>query len=96
MFQVSPASLQIFIDTTNCVLEDRVQYNTVHIPNVFCDGHLQLTNCVGIVRIHRVFHRIPEKKLGGDRSGDLGGQIVLEMIVSANTSFKSAIDKCAV
>jgi len=64
MFQVSPASLQIFIDTTNCVLEDRVQYNTVHIPNVFCDGHLQLTNCVGIVRIHRVFHRTPEKKIG--------------------------------
>jgi hypothetical protein len=28
------------IDTPNCVYEDRVQYNTVHIPNVFCDGHL--------------------------------------------------------
>jgi len=47
MFKVSPAILQTFIDTTNCVLEDRVQYNTVHIPNVFCDGHLQLINCVG-------------------------------------------------
>jgi predicted transcriptional regulator len=41
MFKVSPASLQTFIDTPNCVLEDRVQYSTVHIPNVFCDGHLQ-------------------------------------------------------
>jgi hypothetical protein len=26
MFKVSPASLQTFIDTPNCVLEDRVQY----------------------------------------------------------------------
>jgi hypothetical protein len=26
-------------DTPNCVLEDRVQYSTVHISNVFCDGH---------------------------------------------------------
>ena len=70
--------------------------STVHIPNVFCDGLFQLINCVGIVRIHRVFLRIPEKKLGGDRSRDLGGQLVLEMIVSANTSFKSAVDICAV
>jgi hypothetical protein len=49
MFKVSPASLQTFIDTPNCVLEHRVQYSTVHIPNVFCDGHLQIINCVGIV-----------------------------------------------
>jgi len=52
MFKVSSASLQTFIDTPNCVLEHRVQYSTVHIPNVFCDGHLQIINCVGIVRIH--------------------------------------------
>ena len=56
MFKVSPASLQTFIDTPNCVLEDRVQYSTVHILNVFCDGHLQIINCEGIVRqVHRVF-----------------------------------------
>jgi len=54
MFKVSPAGLQTFIDTPNCVLEDRVQYSTVHIPNVFCDDHLQLINRVGIVRIHWV------------------------------------------
>jgi hypothetical protein len=48
---VSPASLQTFIDTPNCIFEDRVLYSTVHIPNVFCDGHLQIVNCVGIVRI---------------------------------------------
>jgi hypothetical protein len=47
MFKVSPASLQTFIDTPNCVLEDRVQYSTVHIPNVFCDGHLHF--CVFFV-----------------------------------------------
>ena len=52
MFKVSPARLLKFIDMLNCVLEDRVQYSTVHIPNVFCDGHLQLIHCVGIVRIH--------------------------------------------
>jgi hypothetical protein len=46
IFKASPASLQTFIDTPNCVLEDRVQYSTVHIPNVFCDGHLQHINCV--------------------------------------------------
>jgi hypothetical protein len=63
MFKVSPASLQTFIDTLNCILEDCVQYSMVHIPNVFCDGHLQPINCVGIVRIHWVFHRTPEKKI---------------------------------
>ena len=47
MFKVSPATPQTFIDTPNCVLEDRVQYSTVHIPNVFCDCHLQLISCVG-------------------------------------------------
>jgi hypothetical protein len=36
IFKVYPASLQTFIDTPNCVLEDRVQYSKVHIPNVFC------------------------------------------------------------
>ena len=52
MFKMSPASLQTFTDTPNCDLEDRVQYSTVHILNVFCDGHIQIINCVGIVRIH--------------------------------------------
>jgi len=51
MLKVSPTSLQTFIYTPNCVLEDSVQYSTDHIPNVFCDGHLQIINCVGIVRI---------------------------------------------
>jgi hypothetical protein len=41
MFKVSPVSLQTFFDTPNCVLEDRVQYSTVRIPNVFCDGHFK-------------------------------------------------------
>jgi hypothetical protein len=30
MFKVSPASLQTRTDTPNRVLEDRVQYNTIH------------------------------------------------------------------
>jgi len=49
MFKVSPAIHQTFIDTPNCVLENCFRYSTVHIPNVFCDGHLQLISCVGIV-----------------------------------------------
>jgi hypothetical protein len=48
MFIVSPAIFQRFIDMPKCVLEDRVHYSTVHIPNVFCDGHLQIINCVGM------------------------------------------------
>jgi len=56
MFKVSSASLQTFIDAPNCVLEDCVQYSTVHIPNIFCDGHLQIINCVGIFcQVHRDF-----------------------------------------
>jgi hypothetical protein len=51
MSKVSPASLQAFIDTPNCVLEHRVQYSTVHIPNVFCDGHLQ------IIKLFKMFLR---------------------------------------
>jgi len=57
------ASLQTFIDTPNCVLEDRVQYSTVHIPNVFCDGHLKIITCVGIVRIQS-FSSDPREKIG--------------------------------
>jgi hypothetical protein len=52
MFKLSPASLQTFIDTPNCVIKDRVQYSTVRIPNVFCDGRLQIISYVGIVQIH--------------------------------------------
>jgi hypothetical protein len=52
MFKVPTASLQTFTDTPNCVLEDRVQYSTVHILNVFCAGHLQIISCVGISQIY--------------------------------------------
>jgi hypothetical protein len=48
MFKVSSASLQTFIENPNCILEDRVHYSTVHIPNVFCDGRLEIINSVGI------------------------------------------------
>jgi len=47
MFKMFLASLQTFIDTPNCVLEDRVQYSSVHIPNVFYDGDIQIINYVG-------------------------------------------------
>jgi hypothetical protein len=50
-----------FIDTPNCVLEDRVRYSTVHIPNVFCDGHLQITNCVEL--FENTQYSIPQRLL---------------------------------
>jgi hypothetical protein len=57
MFKVSPASLQTFIDTPICVLEDRVHYSTVRIQNVFCDGHLLIKYfCVFLYSNHQV-HR---------------------------------------
>jgi len=41
------------------------------------------------------FFVAPQSKIsGGERSGDLGGQRVLEMILSANMSSKSATDMC--
>jgi hypothetical protein len=55
--QSVPASLQTFIDTPNCVLEDHVQYNTVHIPNVFCDGDLQIINCACFLYCNHQVHR---------------------------------------
>jgi hypothetical protein len=44
------------------------------------------------------FFNAPQRKnkSGGERSRDLEGQLVLEMILSANMSSKSAIDICAV
>jgi hypothetical protein len=64
MFKVYPASLQTFIDIPNCVLEDRVQYSTVHIPNVFCNGHFKIIICVWIAFVcflycnHQVYRDI--------------------------------------
>ena len=56
MFKASHACLQTFIDTQNCVLEDPVQYSTVHIPNVFCDGHLKMNSFLYCNRqLHRDF-----------------------------------------
>jgi hypothetical protein len=54
MFKLSPASLQTFIDKPNCVLKYRVQYSTVHIPNVFCDGHIV---CVFLYCNHQMRRR---------------------------------------
>jgi hypothetical protein len=55
MFKVPSASLRTFIDTPNCFLEDRVQYSTVHTPNIFCDDYLQIINFVEIIRTHFVY-----------------------------------------
>jgi hypothetical protein len=58
MFKVSSARLQTFVDTPNCVLEDRVQYSTVHIPNVlFCNDRLFFLRvfCTIIIRCTETF-----------------------------------------
>jgi hypothetical protein len=61
ILKVATASLRTFIDTPNCVLEDRVQSTTVRIQNLFRDGHLQIMNCVGIVRIRWFFLSHPKE-----------------------------------
>jgi hypothetical protein len=53
--QSAPSSFQTFMDTPNCVLEDRVQYSTVHIPNVFCDGRLFCVFFYCNHLVHRLF-----------------------------------------
>jgi hypothetical protein len=52
MFKASPANLQIFIDTPNCVLEDRVQYtnNVIVVSDWNCLKHF----CVFLYCNHRV------------------------------------------
>jgi hypothetical protein len=49
----------------------------------------------GMLGYTKFFISTQRKKSGGERSGDLGGQMVVELILSANTSSKSAIDICA-
>jgi hypothetical protein len=45
-----------------------------------------LSNVWGLFTYTEFFIATQRKKLGGERSGDLGGQMVLEMILSANTN----------
>jgi hypothetical protein len=52
MFKVSPASLQTFIDTPNCVLEDRVQYANYFI--LVSDWNCLKYFCVFLYRNHQV------------------------------------------
>jgi hypothetical protein len=55
MFKVSPASLQKFIDTPNCVLEERVQYSTVHVPNVYIYFFFLRVFCTVVTRCTETF-----------------------------------------
>jgi hypothetical protein len=50
----------------------------------------------GVFEYTEFFIAPQRKKLGRERSEDHGGQMVLEMILSANRLSKSAIDICAV
>jgi hypothetical protein len=43
MLKVSPASLQTFIDTPNCVLEDRVQYRLTLTPSLIPNSNYVIT-----------------------------------------------------
>jgi len=55
MFEMSPASLQTFIDMLNCVLEDRVQYSTFHMPNVMAILNSSIVYCTVNVRYTETF-----------------------------------------
>jgi hypothetical protein len=46
----------------------------------------------GLFKYTEFFIAPQRKKLGGERFGDLGGQMVVEMILSTNTLSKSVID----
>jgi len=70
MLKVSPASLQTFIDTLNCVLEDCVQHSTVHIPTVLCDGH-QLISCVGMFEYTEFFIAPQRKKNRAEKDPEI-------------------------
>jgi hypothetical protein len=88
MFKVSPASLQTFIDMPNCGFEDRVQYSTVHIPNVFCDGHLKIINCVGIVRIQLLPHYLAQSDcLAANRQDQEDTRLTLTPSVIPNSDY---------
>ena len=88
---MSPASLETFIDMLNCVLEDRVQYYGAHSECILWRPSLTRQLC-GDSSNKLSFSSHPRENLGGERSGDLEGQMVLEMILFANTLSKSAID----
>jgi hypothetical protein len=88
MFKVSTAGLQTFIDTPNCVLEDRVQYSAVQIPNVFCDGHFQII-VWGIVGIPWVLHHYLAQPdcLAADRQGQGDTRLTLTPSVIPNSNY---------
>jgi hypothetical protein len=60
MIKVSPANLDTFIDTPNCVLKDGVQYSTVHIPNVFVMAILKSSIVWGLFEYTEFFMRCIE------------------------------------
>jgi hypothetical protein len=68
----------------------------VHVLNVSVMAIFKPSIVRGLFEYTEFLITPQRKKLGGERSGDLGGQMVVEMILSANTSSKSAIDICAV
>jgi len=56
--QIVPRQSPDFNGMPNSVLEGRVQYSTVHIPNLLCDGRLQIIICVGdCLYCNRQVHR---------------------------------------
>ena len=95
MFTVYPASVQTFIDTPNCVKTVfSIARSTFRMYSVM--AILKSSVVWGLFEYTEFFIAPQRKKWDGERSGDLGGQMVLEMILSSNTLSKSAIDICAV
>ena len=88
MFKVSPASLQnlltcrtVFSKTVFSIA--RSTFRMYSLMAIFNSSVVW-----GLFEYTEFFIAPQRKKSGGERSGDIGGQMVLEMILSANTSSK--------
>ena len=66
MFEVSPASLQTFINTPNCVLEDRVQYSRSTFRMYSVMAIFTLSIVWGLFEYNEFFIAPQRNKLGGD------------------------------
>jgi hypothetical protein len=75
MFKVSPASLKTFIDSPNHVLEDRVWYSMVHIPDIIlvsvrnCFKYFCMFFCTVVIRYFLTQYcaggKIEKNEMGG-------------------------------
>jgi len=83
VFRVSPASLQTFIDTRKCVLEDRVQYSTVTVDYWNCLKYCIFgCFCTVIVRWTETFWSPCINECIGDSYKDVSENLLSSVVCS--------------